>query len=218
MKGLHALNSLRVPFIREGLISSGTIPLNNQNKSNVLEGLKCLEIGCGAGILTEALARMKAETTGIDLSKDLIDEAKAHAPEILKINYSCTSIENLNLKNYFDAVIVSEVLEHVDDKKNFLDASIQTLKPGGSIFITTFNKTVASLFGGVIAAEYILNLLPRNTHDWNMFISPSSLEKILYDLNCKTVLIHGFEYQFWNNTMNWQKNVDINYALQAIKQ
>lgn len=217
MKGLHALNSLRVPLIREGLISTGKVTPDKINKPNVLEGLKCIEIGCGAGILTEALARLKAEIVGIDLSSELIEVAKNHASENLKINYMCKAIENVDLKNHFDAVIISEVLEHIDDKKSFLKASIETLKPGGSIFITTFNKTPASFIGGIIAAEFILNLLPKHTHEWDKFIDPLSLQKILLDNDCQTLLIHGFNYNFINDTMNWQKNVDINYALHAIK-
>lgn len=219
MKGLHALNTLRVPFIREGLISTGSVAQKNINTTKVLDGVKCLEVGCGAGILTEALARMKAQTVGLDLSKELIEAAKAHASDDLKIDYVCASIEDYSneFKNHFDALVVSEVLEHIDDKKSFLKAAIETLKPGGSIFITTFNKTLPSLFGGVIAAEYILNLVPRNTHDWEMFISPSSLEKILADNDCQTLVVQGIEYHFWNNTMHWQNKVDISYALHAVK-
>lgn len=220
MRGLHALNSLRVPFVREGLISTGSIPKDQLHTSNVLEGIKCLEVGCGAGILTEALASLKAKTVGIDPSEELINVAKSHASKNLNIEYVCSTIEEYgkNFQNHFDAVIVSEVLEHIDDKKAFLDASLQTLKPGGSLFVTTFSKTIPSLLGGVIAAEYIFNLLPRNTHDWNLFIKPSDLEKILFELNCQTLSVQGFCYEFWNNSMVWQKSKDINYALHAIKE
>lgn len=220
MKGLHALNQIRVPFIRDGLISSGVVKADVIQRAHVLKGINCLEIGCGAGILTEALARLEANVVGLEPSESLVEVARNHARKELKINYICSTIEehSLERKEHYDCVVCSEVLEHVIDKKSFLKAALESLKPGGSFFVTTFNKTAASFFGGVLVAEYFLKLLPQDTHDWNQFISPAELEGMLKDLNCQTVLVNGFRYEFWNNTMKWQKSTAINYALHAIKE
>ncbi|CRK94823.1 CLUMA_CG008317, isoform A [Clunio marinus] len=219
MKGLHAYNMLRVPFIRDGLISMGSLPDTKANKTNVLEGVKILEIGSGAGILTKALGTLKADVTALDPSEKLVTTAKEHLKELNNIEYVCDSIESHVKCNHekYDAVVASEVLEHVVDQKSFLKSSIDALKPGGSIFITTLNKTQISWLGGIIIAENFLNLVPKNTHDWNLFISPGEVEKILKDLNCTTILVHGARYEFWRNAFAWSSCTDINYVLHAVK-
>ncbi|KAG5672549.1 hypothetical protein PVAND_002670 [Polypedilum vanderplanki] len=220
MKALHAINQLRVPLIRDGLISTGIVKTENINKSNVLDGIKILEVGCGAGILTESLAKLKANVVGIDPSEKLLETAKNHMQnKKFKINYICTTVEehSENHRENYDAVIASEVLEHVPNQKSFLKECVNCLKPGGSIFVTTLNKTQASWLGGIIAAEYILNLVPKGTHDFDKFISPSEVSKILDEFNCTTILVHGFRYEFWRNVAKWQKYDGINYALHAIK-
>ena len=221
MKGLHAYNRIRVPLIRDGLISTGAVKEDKINRPNVLEGLKILEVGCGAGILTEALAKLRANVTALDPSETLLSTAREHLKDHKDINveYTCETIENhaQNNQQKYDAVVASEVLEHVNDQKSFLKSCVDTMKPGGSIFITTFNKTQASWLAGIIAAEYILNLVPKNTHDWNLFISPAEVENILKELNCSTVLVHGMRYEFWRNTCVWQSCTAVNYALHAVK-
>lgn len=220
MKGLHAYNKVRVPLIRDGLISTGMVKEDKINKRNVLQGMKILEVGCGAGILTEALGKLKANVTALDPSETLLSTARDHLKDLdSNIEYVCETIENhaqCNQEKY-DAVVASEVLEHVVDQSSFLKACVDTLKPNGSIFITTFNKTQASWLAGIIAAEHVFNLVPQNTHDWNLFISPSDVEKILKSFNCSTVLIHGVRYEFWRNTCVWSSFTGVNYALHAVK-
>jgi polyprenyldihydroxybenzoate methyltransferase / 3-demethylubiquinol 3-O-methyltransferase len=218
MKGLHAMNQLRVPFIRDGLISTGLIDEKKINKSNILEGIKILEVGCGGGILTKPLSNLKAEITALEPSEKLIETARLNVknPNVSFLN---ELIENhsQNNKEKYDAVVASEVLEHIQDQKSFLSACVDSLKPGGSIFITTMNKTQPSWMFGVIAAENFMNLVPKDTHDWNLFISPEEVKKILKDLNCSTALIHGMRYEFWRNGFEWSSCTDINYALHAVK-
>lgn len=219
MKGLHAYNRIRVPLIRDGLISTGSVSEDKINKTNVLEGVKVLEVGCGAGILTEALGKLKANVTALDPSDTLLATARDHLKDKLNVNYCNETIESHAQANRekYDAVVASEVLEHVVDQKSFIKACVETLKPGGSIFITTFNKTQASWFAGIIMAEHVLNLVPKNTHDWNLFISPTEVENILKDLNCSTALVHGMRYEFWRNTCVWTDYTGVNYALHAVK-
>lgn len=157
--------------------------------------------------------------TALDLSEKLLENAKQHLSELQNIEYVCDTVENhvASSTKKYDAVVASEVLEHVVDQKSFLTACVGALKPGGSIFITTFNKTQASWLAGIVAAEYVLNLVPRDTHDWKLFISPEEVEKILKELNCSTVLVHGIRYEFWRNTCVWTSNTSVNYALHAVK-
>lgn len=219
MKALHAINQLRVPLIRDGLITTGLIQAEKINQSGVLKGMKILEVGCGAGILTEALGKLKANVTAIDPSEKLLEAAKNHLDRNLEIEYICTTVEEHAEENRekYHAVVASEVLEHVPDQQSFLKECVNCLQPGGSIFVTTMNKTQASWIGGIIAAEYILNLVPKGTHDFEKFISPADVSKILNELNCSTILIHGFRYEFWRNVAKWQKYDGINYALHAVK-
>ena len=218
------MNSLRVPLIRDGLISTGCVPKDQIRMPTVLAGLNILEVGCGGGILTEALARIRANVTGIDPGEKLIEVAKEHAAQdasklVNQIQYLVETIEDHAKKNTekYDAVVASEVLEHVNDKVFFLEHCVMALKAGGSIFITTLNKTTVSWLGGIVAAEHILKLVPENTHDWDKFISPVDLQRYLKTFNCSTILIHGMMYEFWKNDWSWCKCTDINYALQAVK-
>ncbi|KAL7018442.1 hypothetical protein ACKWTF_010756 [Chironomus riparius] len=220
VKPLHLMNQVRVPFIRDGLISTGAVKTENINKPDVLKGLNILEVGCGAGILTEALARLKANVTGLEPSTELIDAARDHLNgQSLNIKYISEFIEQHSVDNAekYDAVVASEVIEHVPDQKAFLHELTKCVKPNGSIFITTFNKTQVSWLLGIVLAEYVLNFIPKGTHDWNQFISPSEVTQILSEKDCNTVLVHGFGYNPLNETFNFQKYDGVNYALQAVK-
>lgn len=114
-------------------------------------------------------------------------------------------------------MVASEVIEHVTNKSEFLEACTLALRPGGSIFLTTLNRTNLSWLLGIQIAENVLNLLPQNTHSWDKFISPEELERLLKDNNCSVALIHGMKYEFLNNQWHWSDCKDINYAMHAIK-
>ncbi|XP_017107259.2 ubiquinone biosynthesis O-methyltransferase [Drosophila bipectinata] len=225
MGALYALNEIRVPFIRDGMVARGTVKPNYVNTTRVLSGQRILEVGCGGGLLTEQLARLGAQVTGIDLGEKLIEAARTHlkcfSPELSSnVDYIIEPVDQHVKTNCecYDAVIVSEVLEHVDDKVALLDASVRTLKPGGSIFITTLNKTLPSWFGGVILGEYVLNLAPKGTHHWDKMISPLDVQRILDTMNCQTILVNGSTYDFWSNTWRWINSTQMCYALHAVKQ
>ncbi|CAD6999809.1 ubiquinone biosynthesis O-methyltransferase, mitochondrial [Ceratitis capitata] len=224
LHGLHKLNDLRVPFVRDGLMTHSDIQKHLINTNNVLQGKNILEVGCGGGILTEALARLNANVTGVDLGEDVINTAQKHldkfSPELIeRITYKIEPIEAHARRNsnHYDAVVCSEVLEHIDDKAAFLRDCVKALKPGGSIFITTLNKTVPQWFGGIILGEYVFGVAPINTHHWHKLISPENVQLLLTALNCQTVLLKGFTYDVFNNRFRWIKPTAMCYALHAIK-
>ncbi|CAG2059650.1 unnamed protein product [Timema podura] len=204
MKALHTMNTLRVPFIRDGLISSGQTNPSFTETDHPLEGLKILEVGCGGGILTEPLARLGAEVTGVDASESMIETAQLHAskdPEIAsRLTYIHNTIEEHTSTHheFYNAVIASEVLEHVTEKNLFVEACSSalkvneclklhlessivtvTLQPSGSFFVTTLNRTMLTRVGGILLAEYVLRLLPQGTHDYNKCIHPHETQSLL---------------------------------------
>lgn len=176
----------RVPLIRDGIVARGTVKSKLIRTTKVLNGQRILDVGCGAGLLTEQLARLGAQVTGIDLGEELIKKARTHltqcSPELCsKVEYIMEPVEQhvkCNCEAY-DAVVVSEVLEHVDEKVALLEACVRSLKPGGSLFITTLNQTLPMWIGGVLLGEYVLNLAPKGTHHWDKMISPLDLQRIL---------------------------------------
>jgi len=223
MKPLHSMNKLRVPLVRDGLIHTGLVKKELINSPKPLKDMNILEVGCGGGILTEALARLGGNMTGIDASPELIEQANHHAkldPSLSNnLTYSLVTVEDHATANHekYDAVIASEVLEHVNEKQVFVTACVKCLKPGGSIFITTLNKTMASWIGGIVFAENILNIVPRGTHEWDKFIAPHQTQKMLEDNNCRTRVLHGMCYNFLTNKWMWISNTSVNYALHAVK-
>ena len=173
---LHKFNPARIQYIKENIIEHFKV----SNKSSPCKNLDILDIGCGGGLLCEPLSRLGANVTGIDASKKNINVAKIHSKKNnLKINYICSSPENLILKKKFDVILNMEVVEHVDDVNFFIKKSSEFLKKDGLMFVATLNKTLKSYIFGIIGAEYILRWLPVGTHDWDKFIEPSKLIKIL---------------------------------------
>nr|XP_022911785.1 ubiquinone biosynthesis O-methyltransferase, mitochondrial [Onthophagus taurus] len=223
MKTLHSLNKLRVPLIREGLLESD--PKHNlKNCFNPLKGFKILDVGCGGGLLSEPLSRLGAEVTGIDASKDLIQVATQHSHKDNKLkdlNYFCTSIEEFanddKNKCVFDGVVASEIIEHVCDHQRFISECVQCLKPGGSIFVTTMNKTLLAKCLGIFVVEDLVGLVPKGTHDYEKFIEPHVIQRLLEENNCRTKLIHGMLYNYFTNSWSWIQGTSICYALHAVK-
>ncbi|KAK0163291.1 hypothetical protein PV327_006989 [Microctonus hyperodae] len=217
---LHTFNPLRIQFVRDGLANVGHKAVNF---SMPLQGLKVLDVGCGGGIFSEPLARIGANVTGIDPSTKLIEIAKEHA--ILdktlsdRLNYLNTSIEEhlITHEGYYDVVVASEILEHVSDQDLFLKSCVDILKPGGSLFVTTINRTFLSFLGLIIAAEYILKVVPLGTHEWNKFISPTQTSSILEKYGCQTQLVHGVGYNPLTNEWYWKISTAMSYALHVKK-
>jgi polyprenyldihydroxybenzoate methyltransferase/3-demethylubiquinol 3-O-methyltransferase len=169
------------------------------------------------------LARRKADVTGLDPNEALLQVAKEHIepqPDIIgNVRYLLETIEEHCVKytNYYDVIVCSEVLEHVLDKKSLLDAACKALKPGGSIFVTTFNKTFYSWFLGILWGEWILGVVPRGCHSYGLFVSPQDVSKILKQSNCKTNILRGIFYNFIRRKWLVYRWTGFHYAMQAVK-
>ena len=178
---LHAMNPARVGFIRDSLAKK--LGLQGKPVLEQLQGLEILDVGCGGGLLSEALSRLGAKVTAIDPSEENIRVAKQHSlvdPQTSSIEYHCTTVEDLAASGKsFDAVCSLEVLEHVESPLAFVKSCRQCLRPGGSLFLATINRTAKSYAMTILGAEYLLRLLPVGTHDWNKFITPEELIALL---------------------------------------
>ncbi len=207
-KPLHKFNPSRVQYIKENIIKHFKV----NNKSSPFKNLDILDIGCGGGLLCEPLSRLGANVTGIDASEKNINVAKIHSKKNnLKISYICSSPENLNLKKKFDVILNMEVVEHVNDVNFFIKKSSEFLKEGGLMFVATLNKTLKSYIFGIIGAEYILRWLPIGTHDWDKFIEPIKLMKILEKNSLKTKKINGMKFNPILDEWKISEDKSVNY-------
>ena len=168
---LHSMNRLRVPLVRDCLVSSG-LAQDPALSDTPLAGIRILDVGCGAGILSEPLARLGANVTAIDACELNIEAAKIHAkldPSLAtRLQFLCTTVEEHceSVSDLYDAVVASEVIEHVDNPGMFVNKCASLLRPEGSFFLTTLNRTTRSWLAAIIGAERLLGLLPPGTHQW----------------------------------------------------
>ena len=173
-------------------------------------------MGCGGGILTETLASADAQVTGLDLSEALIQVAKAHATgEKLDIDYQVKSIEDFakTHAHTFDVITCMELLEHVPDPQAIIQACAECLKPDGHVFLSTLNRTPKSFLFAIVGAEYILNLLPRGTHEYRKLIKPSELHRWGRKAGLKLMDCQGMHYQPITGKAKLTKDVSLNYLV-----
>ncbi|AWW50821.1 bifunctional 2-polyprenyl-6-hydroxyphenol methylase/3-demethylubiquinol 3-O-methyltransferase UbiG [Wolbachia endosymbiont of Folsomia candida] len=204
-KPLHMINPVRASYIIEKI---------KELKECDLKAISLLDIGCGGGILSESMARVGINVTGVDVCNENIEVAESHAKKVgLNIEYIHTSIEELNSNKKYDVILLMEVVEHVDNLEFFMKRAIELLKPGGLIFISTINRTIKSFLLAIVGAEYILNWLPKGTHNWNKFMKPSEIANHLQENNVSLHNMAGMEYSVIKNEWNLTKGVDVNYIL-----
>jgi|TARA_E500000178_G_scaffold270506_1_gene268389 2-polyprenyl-6-hydroxyphenyl methylase/3-demethylubiquinone-9 3-methyltransferase len=214
-KPLHMFNPIRIEYIIDSIKKNYNI---KNGKPDLLKRLNILDIGCGGGLISEPMARLGANVTGIDASAKNIHVARLHSKENnLKINYLNTSPENLKDFEKFDIILNLEIVEHVDDINLYIKSCYKLLKKNGLMFTATINRSFMSYVKAIIGAEYVLRWLPIGTHDWNKFIKPEELEKVLFQQKFSTVDIKGLNF---NPILNkWKKSNDlsVNYIIQSIK-
>ncbi len=207
-KPLHKFNPIRIEYIKNNIIKE----FNIKNKKKPFSNLEILDIGCGGGLLTEPMHRLGGRLTGIDASKKNIYIAKVHAKKNnLKINYICSSPENLKSKKKYDVILNMEVVEHVNDLNFFIKSCSSLLKKNGIMFIATINKTLKSYIFAIIGAEYVLNWLPVGTHDWFKFVEPEKLENLCKNNNLSLSDIRGLSYNVLIDKWVVNKNTQVNY-------
>ena len=204
---LHQINPLRVGFIKE---------------RSSMEGKKVLDVGCGGGILAEALNELGANVTGIDASENTIGVAKTHSKSIgSDVKYIQSTIEDF-ISSYpeerFDVITCLEMLEHVPSPYEIINSCSNLLKEDGNIFFSTINRNPRSYLFAVIGAEYILNLLPKGTHDYEKFIKPSELAKWIRDAGLNSKETIGLSYNPITDNYWLGKDIKVNYMVHAKKE
>ncbi|KII68255.1 Hexaprenyldihydroxybenzoate methyltransferase, mitochondrial [Thelohanellus kitauei] len=219
-KALHSMNEVRIPWIIESLGPKGS-----KNDTDFLRNTKLLDVGCGAGILSIALASIGANVMGIDSSSKVIEiaynRAKKSVPSLLDKNlrFQVLGADELEFTTdeRFDAVIASEVVEHVENVPQFVLNCVNLTKPGGMVYFTTINKTIPSLLFVKLAAEYILRVVPAGIHSWNMFVEPKDLEKYLLSYCVKDIESTGFMYNPLFDQWSKFPILSMNYGIKGRK-
>lgn len=204
-KALHALNPVRLDYVAQ---------------RTSLAGAAVLDVGCGGGLLSEALAKAGAQVTAIDLAPNLLKVARLHGLESgIKVHYRQLPVEQLaqEAPGSFDAVTCMEMLEHVPDPASVVRACATLLKPGGRLFLSTLNRTPAAFALAIVGAEYIARLLPKGTHQYRDFIKPAELARLLREAKLDLEDVSGLMYQPWRNAARLSTRVDVNYLACARK-
>jgi 2-polyprenyl-6-hydroxyphenyl methylase / 3-demethylubiquinone-9 3-methyltransferase len=213
MAPLHKINPLRLAYIRDAACRKFD---RNVKSLNCLSGLRMLDIGCGAGLLCEPFTRLGAQVVGVDPAVSNIAAARLHAEKgHLSIDYRCTTIEEMDARERFDVVLAMEVIEHVTDIAAFLGRCAAMLKPGGMMVVSTLNRNWKSFALAIVGAEYVLRWLPRGTHQWNKFVTPDELAKILLDNRLTIAEQSGVVYSPFADRWSLSSDMDVNYMVVA---
>lgn len=205
-KPLHDINPLRLDWI---------------DRSASLAGKRVLDVGCGGGLLSEGMAALGADVTGIDLSEKALGVAKLHLLESgRQVDYQKTAVESLAeaQPESFDVVTCLEMLEHVPTPASVIKACASLLKPGGEAFFSTLNRNLKSYLMAVVGAEYLLNMLPKGTHDYAKFIKPSELKRWCDNARLNVVEIVGMSYNPFTKSYSLGKDTSVNYLIHVKKE
>jgi len=202
---LHEINPLRLEWI------NALVPL---------AGKRVLDVGCGGGILAEAIAKKGANVKGIDLSEKALKVAELHSLESgVQVNYELIAAEALAAREagQYDVVTCMEMLEHVPDPSAIVQACATLVKPGGRLFFSTLNRNPKSYLFAIIGAEYVLRLLPRGTHDYAKFIKPAELSQFARNANIEVQALKGMTYNPLTKIYSLNHDTDVNYLMACSK-
>jgi 2-polyprenyl-6-hydroxyphenyl methylase/3-demethylubiquinone-9 3-methyltransferase len=204
-KPLHDINPLRVNYI---------------NQKSSLNGKKVLDVGCGGGILTESMAKLGANVVGIDQSDIAIKIAKLHAKEsTLNIDYKQLNIESFSdkHKNKYDVITCLEMIEHVPDPSSIINKCSELISPKGTIYLSTINRNIKSFLFAIVGAEYILQLLPKGTHEYKKFIKPSEINQWASKNGLEITSVIGMTYNPLIKKYSLNNDTSVNYMLELRK-
>jgi 2-polyprenyl-6-hydroxyphenyl methylase/3-demethylubiquinone-9 3-methyltransferase len=206
---LHKFNPIRQEYLVNQIKNHFSILPNG---SSPFKNLSLLDVGCGGGLVAEPMTRLGARVTAIDASEKNINVAKYHAEQMgLKINYLCSTPEKLD--EQFDVILCLEIIEHVADVDFFIQSCSKLLKKNGIIFFATLNRTAKSFLFAIVGAEYILNWLPRGTHDWNKFLKPEEIISSAFKYKLEPYDTVGFKFNIFLRDWQRSKDFDVNYAI-----
>ena len=200
-KPLHEINPLRLDYIDE---FAG------------IKGLKVLDVGCGGGILAESMAQRGAQVTGIDLAKKSLKVAQLHSLESgVSVEYRCVAVEDLadEAPGSFDVVTCMEMLEHVPDPESVVRSCARLVKPGGWVFFSTLNRNAKAYLLAVVGAEYVLNMLPRGTHEYARFLKPSELSRMARNAGLEISNVSGMSYNPLTRIYALGDDTQVNYLM-----
>ena len=214
MAPLHKFNPVRLGYIRDQAVMHFQ---RDPRRLDCLNGLRILDIGCGAGLLSEPLARIGAEMVGADPAANNIEVAKLHAEEAgVSVDYRCTTAEALaDAGERFNIVLAMEVVEHVSDVGLFIRRCAEMVKPGGLMITATLNRTLKAFALAIVGAEYVLRWLPRGTHQWDKFVTPAELESALQAAGLRRIGESGVIYNLLADKWQLSSDMDVNYLLTA---
>jgi 2-polyprenyl-6-hydroxyphenyl methylase/3-demethylubiquinone-9 3-methyltransferase len=211
MAPLHRMNPVRLRFLRDRMCEHF-----GRDGAKPLSGLKILDVGCGAGLACEPLARLGAAVTGIDATDDMVRAARAHAKAMrLDVDYRVAAVEEL--EDQFDAVVALEVIEHVADRDLFVASLCARVAPGGAIALSTLNRTPKAFTMAIVGAEFVMRWLPRGTHDWVKFVKPSELARALATNGFKLGALEGMVYDPIERDWRLGKDLAVNYLAFAAR-
>lgn len=213
---LHKFNPVRLEFIRDRILAHFGRKLG---ESAPFSGLRLLDIGCGGGLVAEPMARLGAAVTGADAGERNIGVARLHAEQSgLAIDYRCTTAEDLVAAGEtFDIVLSLEVIEHVADPAGFMQSCGALVRPGGLMVAATLNRTPRSFALAIVGAEYVLRWLPRGTHDWNKFLKPHELARLIRDAGLQVLDVAGASYNPLDDRWRITRDTGVNYLMVAEK-
>jgi len=208
MRPLHVVNALRLNYVVEQIASH-----LGRDSASALSGLRILDVGCGGGLMSEALARLGAQVVGADASPGNVAAARLHAQSHnVTVDYRLGEpAEVLAPEERFDVVLALEVVEHVSEVPAFLATAAALLAPGGMLFVSTIDRTFKSFVVAIIGAEYLLRVLPRGTHQWSMFVRPKELSSALDPSHLQIRDLRGMRYLPLVHKASWCKDTKVNY-------